>query len=269
VVVLKRLLFAVFFLVPLTASANEPDRGVVIERLAKGIASTGVHRIYVPDFPSPSGQPSGPGAFLAATFSQLLTDRAKGFSTLDRAQAHSYLLKHNLTDYALADPSIQGTFASQFEVDAILFGIINSTDDFKLLKLTLLDLTGKNLFQDSYSELSNLTEDQFPSGVAPSGWPFYFPMLDGISAPSCLDNPSPPIPPSVPKQTRVFGNVLLSGFLDSQGKIKSLRLINSFDSRFNAITMDTVKTWRCKPAKDSDGNPVPIRVPFQITFHVW
>jgi len=256
-------------LVPLTASANEPDRGAIIERLAKGIASTGVHRIYVPDFPDPSGQPSGPGAFLAATFSQLLTDRAKGFSTLDRAQAHSYLLKHNLTDYALAAPSNQGAFASQFEVDAILFGVINSTDGSELLKLTLLDLTGKNLFQDSYSELSNVTENQFPSGVAPSGWPLYFPMLDRVSLPSCWYAPNPPFPPSLPKQTRVWGNVLVSGFLDSQGKIKSLRLIKSFDSRFNAITMDTVKTWRCKPGKDSDGNPVPIRVPFQITFHVW
>jgi hypothetical protein len=57
--VLKRLLFAVaLLLVPLTASANEPDRGDIIERLTKGIASTGVHRIYIPDFPDSSGQPT-------------------------------------------------------------------------------------------------------------------------------------------------------------------------------------------------------------------
>lgn len=263
---LKRLLFpVVLLLVPLTASANELDRRAIIEKLAKGIVSTGVHRIYIPDFPDSSGQPSGPGAFLAATFSHLLTDRAKGFSTLDRAQAHSYLLKHNLTDYALGDPSNQRTFASQFQVDAILFGVINSTDGSELLKLTLSDLTGRNLFQDSYSEPSNLTEDLFPSGFAPSGWPFYFPGLDGVSLPSCMYMPNPPIPPSLAKQ-RVSGDVLISGFLNSQGKIESLRLVKSFDSRFNAITLETAKTWRCKPAKDSDGNPVPIRVPFQITF---
>jgi TonB family protein len=268
-VVIKRLLFAaVFLLVPLTASAKEPDRGASIEKLAKGIALTGVHRIYVPDFPDSSGQPSGTGAFLAATFSHLLTDSAQGFSTLDRAQAHSYLLKHNLTDYALADPSNQRTFATQFEVDAILFGVINSTDGSEFLKLTLSDPTGKNLLQDSYSEPSNLTENRFPSGVAPSGWPFYFPMLDGVSLPSCLYTPSPPIPPSLAKQ-RVSGNVLVSGFLNSQGKIESLRLVESFDSRFNAITVETIKTWRCKPAKDSDGNPVSIRVPFQVTFNSW
>jgi TonB family protein len=272
VVVLKRLLLAVvIFWVPLTASGNEPDRDAIIERLAKGIASTGVHRIYIPDFPDSSGQPSGPGALLAATFSHLLAGRAKRFSTLDRAQAHSYLLKHNLTDYALAEPSNQRTFASQFEVDAILFGVINSTDGSELLNLTLLDLAGKNLFQDSYGEPSSLTENQFPSGVAPSGWPFYFPMLDGVAMPNCLYTPDPPIPPSLPKQTRVTGNaiVLISGFLNSQGKIESLRLIKSFDSRFNASTVETVKTWRCKPAKDSDGNPVPIRVSFQITFHIY
>jgi TonB family protein len=269
VVVLKRLLLALFLLfLPLAASANEPDRGAIIERLAKGIAATGAHRIYIPDFPDLSGQPSGLGAFLAATFSHLLTDRAKGFSTLDRAQAHSYLLKHNLTDYVLVDASNQRTFASQFEVDAILFGIINSADGSEHLKLTLLDLTGKNLFQDSYTEASNLTENQFPSGIATSGWPFYFPMLDGVSMPSCFYNPNPPIPPSLAKQ-RLSGNVLLDGLVNSQGKIESLRLIKSFDPRFNAISVETVKTWRCKPARDSDGNPVPIRVPFQLTFNSW
>jgi TonB family protein len=267
VVVLKRLLFAVsLLLIALTSNPNEPDRGAIIGRLVRDVTSTGVHRIYIPDFPDSSGQPSGPGAFLAATFSHLLIDKAKGFSTIDRAKAHSYLLKHNLTDYALADSSNQRAFASEFEVDAILFGIVNSTDGSELLKLTLVDLAGKNLFQASYSEPSKVTEHQFPAGVAPSGWPFYFPMLDGVSIPSCLYTPNPPTPPPLQKQ-RVSGNVVISGVLNSQGKIESLRLLDSFDSRFDAISMETVKTWQCKPAKDSDGNPVPVRIPFQLTFN--
>jgi len=102
----------------------------------------------------------------------------------NRVEAHAFLLKNNLTDYDLAAPQNLSMFASQFNVDAVLFGLANSTDWAQSVQFSLRDLTGKELFKDSYTEPSKSTEYYFPAGAAPSGWPYYFHGLDGVSLPS-------------------------------------------------------------------------------------
>jgi len=168
------------------------DRKPIVERLAKDISASNVRKLYIPDFPDPPGHPSAAGAFYAAIFSKFLSTKSKGFAVLNRVEAHAFLLKNNLADYDLAAPQNLSMFAPQFNVDAVLFGLANSTDWAQSVQFSLPDLTGKELFKDSYTEPSESTEYYFPAGATPSGWPYYFHGLDGVSLPSCFYMPNPP-----------------------------------------------------------------------------
>jgi TonB family protein len=244
------------------------DRNPVVERLAKGISAANVHKIYIPDFPDASGHPSGVGAFYAATFSKFLTTKSKGFTVLNRVEAHAFLLKNNLTDYDLADSLNLAKFASQFNVDVVLFGVANSTDSAQLIQFSLRDLTGKELLKDSYGEPAKLTEYYFPAGAAPSGWPYYFYGVDGVSLPSCSYMPNPPYPEEMRKD-RISGVISLSALINIQGNVESVRVTKSVDKKLDQLSLATIKTWRCKPATDADGNRVAIRVPFEIAFKLF
>jgi TonB family protein len=159
-------------------------------------------------------------------------------------------------------------FASQFSVDAVLFGAVNSTASAQTVQFSLRDLTGKELFKGSYGEPVKLSESYLPAGAAPSGWPYYFVGLDGVSVPSCFYMPNPPYPDEMRKDG-VSGVITLSGLVNINGNVEAVRITKSLQKQLDQLSLETIKTWRCKPARDPDGNPVAIRVPFEIKFRLY
>jgi TonB family protein len=168
----------------------------------------------------------------------------------------------------LTAPKNLTKFASQFNVDAVLFGVANSTDSAQSVQFSLRDLTGKELFKDSYGEPVKLTEYYLPAGAAPSGWPYYFYGLDGVSLPSCCYMPNPQYPEEMRKD-RLSGVATLSALVNINGNVEAVRITKSLDKKLDQLSLETIKTWRCKPARDPEGNPVAIRVPFEITFKIY
>jgi outer membrane biosynthesis protein TonB len=39
--------------------------------------------------------------------------------------------------------------------------------------------------------------------------------------------------------------------------------------KIDQITLETLKSWRCKPAIDPEGKSVPVRIPFEVTFRIY
>jgi TonB family protein len=244
------------------------DRSPVVERLSKSINSAHLKRIYVPDFPDASGQPSGAGAMFAASFSKLLATKSHKYFVQNRADAHAFLLQNNLTDYSLTDPAALSKFAAQFQLDAVLFGTAQSTNSDQVVSFSLKDLSGKELYKDSYSEPEKSTIGALPAGAGASGWPFYFMGMDGISTPKCYFMPNPPYPPEM-RNARISGIVMVSGLITPEEKVVNARIVKSPDPKFDSNSMNTIGAWRCKPARDSKGEPVPVRVVFEITFDLY
>ena len=136
------------------------------------------------------------------------------------------------------------------------------------MQFSLRDLTGKELFKDSYGEPVKLTEYYLPAAAAPSGWPYYFYGLDGVSLPSCFYMPNPPYPEETRKD-RLSGVTTLSALVNINGNVEAVRITKSLDKKLDQLSLETIKTWRCKPARDPESNPVAIRVPFEITFKIY
>ena len=245
------------------------NRSPVVERLSKSINSAHVKRIYVPDFPDASGQPSGAGAMFAASFSKLLATKSHKYFVQNRADAHAFLLQNNLTDYSLTDPATLSKFAAQFQLDAVLFGTAQSTNPDQVVSFSLKDLSGKELYKDSYSEPEKSTIGSLPAGAGASGWPFYFMGMDGSLCTEVLFHAESPLSCPRLRKARISGIVMVSGLITPEEKVVNARIVKSPDPKFDSNSMNTIGTWRCKPARDSKGTPVPVRVVFEITFDLY
>jgi TonB family protein len=266
----RRLAFIlILFIIPrnVCSTENVENQKSTAKQMAKEMSSLGVHRLYVPDFCDGPSRPNARGAFFAATFSELLAQKAKGFAVVSRTDAHRFLQQNNLTDCDLTRPEILAKFSSEFSVDCILSASLLLETYSYSMDFVLRDISGKELFRSHYREPHDAgTEAHFPATASPSGWPFYFSGLDGVSPPKGLYMPSAPYPDNGRAQ-RVSGVVIISGLVTTNGHIDGIRVVQSLDPEIDRGAIETMKTWRLLPAKVPDGSPVPVRTTFELFFH--
>ncbi len=89
-----------------------------------------------------------------------------------------------------------------------------------------------------------------------------------IGYPSCVRCPAPHFPPAA-SQRRINGQVVLEATVTADGHAIKVKVKQSFDSSLDKEAVDAVRTWKLKPATDTDGNAVPVRQTIEITFHLY
>ena len=259
----------VFCSVPITVHANESvdKRASIAQTLADGVSHQEFHKIYVPDFCNSTSRPDGPGAYFAASFSFLLGHNGKDFTVLSRIDAHHYLIQNHWTDCDLAQPEILQKFVAAFDVDGLLTGNVQSEKNYFRVDLILRDVSGKARVHCIYDEpFRPDTLAYFPAITSSAGWPFYFPMLDGVTPPKPSKMSVFPYPASY-KPVILAGNVVISMIIATDGSVEQARIVQKVDPDFDSDTLKVVKTWHFEPAKSPDGTPVPVRVGLQLRFH--
>jgi TonB family protein len=251
----------------LTATAKADDvekRKAFAQQLTKDIARSGLRKIYVTDFTDSSGKQAALDRWFAGTFSQLLSDNAKGFVVISRVDVHRYLAKGGWTDRDLSTPDVLGKLVSGFDPDAIVWGTVSVNQHAATISLILRDPLGKELSRSQYEDdLNPVLRDDFEVGQ--SGVDFYSAGLDGVTVPECLYCPAPEYPMGQGSRS-AEGKVLLTVLITVEGKADQIRLVNSLDPAFDRAAIVVVQSWRFKPAKDPDGKLVPVRMPVEVTF---
>lgn len=74
-----------------------------------------------------------------------------------------------------------------------------------------------------------------------------------------------------PKETRaqgVEGVVKVDVFIDAEGKVRDVRVIQSDNPRFTDVVVDKLKKARFEPALDSTGRPIAVRMAVPIVFEL-
>jgi TonB family protein len=249
----------------LAPSAETPDgRASMAQQLADAISHNGVHTLYVPDFCDSNSQPSGPGAYFAAVFSAMLQKRSKDFTVLSRVEVHRFLLQKQWTDCDLARPQILSQFAAALGGDAILTGLVTPEKNYFNVDLILRDGLGEAKVHWVYQEpYGPYTLSSFPATASSTGWPFYFPLLDGVTHPKPLSmqklaRANPP---------RMLGTIVISALISADGSVEQARVVQKLDSDDDSECLNELKKWRFEPAKNSDGTAVPVRISIYFKFH--
>ena len=89
----------------------------------------------------------------------------------------------------------------------------------------------------------------------------------GGAMPTCFYMPNPPYSDAA-RTAKLSGTILVEGIVTTDGKVTSPRNIKGLPLGLNESILDTLKTWRCKPALQN-GVPVSVLVPFEVTFRLY
>lgn len=89
----------------------------------------------------------------------------------------------------------------------------------------------------------------------------------GVVAPVPLEKPDPKYTPEA-KAGKVQGIVKLSIVIEPDGTVGDVKVIQSLEKSLDQSAVDTVKTWKFKPAT-KDGKPVAVKSDIEIMFALY
>ena len=106
----------------------------------------------------------------------------------------------------------------------------------------------------------NFQKDPPLPGVKTSG-------KEGVGMPECVHCPMPQFPEGA-RRAGYSGRVLLRAVVGADGLVTNLRVIRAGPFEMNTAAMEAVGRWRFKPARESDGKPVPSWITLEIMFNL-
>ncbi len=104
------------------------------------------------------------------------------------------------------------------------------------------------------------------SATAPDDQAFagYERVTTGVTPPKATKSPDPEYP-DLPADTEPRGLVVMLIGVDARGHVGPVHVVRSSAPVFEKSAVETVKTWRFKPAK-RDGKPVPVQITVEMSF---
>jgi TonB family protein len=91
---------------------------------------------------------------------------------------------------------------------------------------------------------------------------------NGVSAPKCVYCPSAEYTNKARKD-KLAGTVTLALIVNAEGTVRDISVTKGLGDGLDESAVKTVKKWEFKLAMDRDGNPVPVRVAVQVSFHLY
>jgi TonB family protein len=98
------------------------------------------------------------------------------------------------------------------------------------------------------------------NGVSPPG-------VGGVGYPSCDDCPQPEYT-QLARAKHLEGTVVLQVTIQADGSITDIDVVKTPGAELTQMAIDGVSKWHMNPARLADGEPVPVRVPIEVTFRL-
>ncbi|HZV60679.1 MAG TPA: energy transducer TonB [Candidatus Eremiobacteraceae bacterium] len=92
--------------------------------------------------------------------------------------------------------------------------------------------------------------------------------VNGVGMPSCYYKPEPTYSEEA-RKAKYAGIVVVEAIITLDGHVTNPRIISSPGLGLDEKTIETVKTWRCKPAIGPGGKPVKTSVPIEVTYRLF
>jgi protein TonB len=92
--------------------------------------------------------------------------------------------------------------------------------------------------------------------------------VNGVGSPSCFYMPQPPYSDEA-RKAKYSGIVLVDVVVTADGRITQMHVLKSPGLGLDETTINTLRTWRCKPAMGPSGKAVAVEVPIEVTFRLY
>ena len=240
-------------------------------KLSAAIVDSKENPVIVFDFAGPSEISGAAEKSLADDFSAALARVSNGFTVVDRARIPEGMQKKNLTPADLDNPHNALGVAKEIKAKAYVWGAITvGRNNFDLLVEVFRVQGGKKIagFQGTLPLTNQMREETAQrfgkdrdSSVPQAG-------TRGKTFPSCVH--CPPVKYTQPAVWHQFqGTVTLSVIVTADGRADDIQVVTALPYGLTGKAIETVRSWRFKPAQSSDGNPAPVVQIIETTFHLY
>jgi TonB family protein len=244
-------------------STTESAIAALVKSLAEPLKKVKARNVIVLNLRGPDGQLHPVGNWFADHVSAAIRNRFPKIKTVDRTQLSSNveiagtpmdaeaIFQREIHQARLtgADVAITGNFAAVSDQIGVSLDVIKLADLGKThdVRAGLIPIS---------KELTDLTSETIPTlelvdGVPRAG-------KSGIGMPVCTYAPA--------IGSGRSGLVVLEIVVTKDGRAERIKVIKSPDPELAALAVQSVQSWRCKPALGFDGNPIAVVTPVQITF---
>jgi len=91
--------------------------------------------------------------------------------------------------------------------------------------------------------------------------------VNGVGVPACAYCPLPEYTDEA-RKAKIEGKVVVKAVVTASGRAVDISILRGLGSGLDEKAIEAVKKWSFKPASDSNGHPIAVAVPMEVTFHL-
>ena len=160
-------------------------------------------------------------------------------------------------------------------MDYIVLGVVSTAAAGYKLRASVLRIPDRsNLFTgEALIERSELVDSLALPFPPQTNYPIArFSSRSGVSdmkhMPQCLSCPDPPYT-NAARAKNIQGSTAFKVLISPNGTVDAIQPLRLLGYGLDEQAFNYIKTWRLKPATDSEGKPIGIVVPVEVTFRLY
>jgi len=254
-----------------TPTPIDPAISKLAAEIAKPLQKSNATKIVVADLRGPDGQTHPVGKWLADQLSNSLNHDFPGLGVLVRAPEENITTENEEFAISTLATAEEKAWARKLGANVVITGTFGTVPHGIGVSLTATGLAnpiGMRGHTDGLvpisDEITALSSDPIPSprvGIAKAG-------VAGTTVPSCVHCPTPTYTDTA-RAAKYQGNVVLQVTVSAEGRAKNISVVRGPGMGLEEHSVEAVLRWTFKPARDTDGNPVDVIVPIEVTFRLY
>jgi TonB family protein len=257
---------------PSASHAQSAGMAKLAEQAGHKISGEGWKAVIVWDFSGQAGKYSKLGVALADEFSATLSNSHPNFDVIERSRIAELAAEEKLNPKAASDPIIIGWMAKKLGANGIIFGDTEASSDGVYLELSLSKASDAKPAKKSFRADVALTDEQKALLDKPRGDPWKPARITAarnyVKPPQCTYCPPAPFSDEA-RRLKLEGVVIVLADVSEEGEVTNVQLVQGLPFGLNETAMETIRTWKFKPAVGRDDNPVAASVPVEVSFHLY
>jgi TonB family protein len=262
-------LFTAYLSVPSRTPAQQADLNSLVAPIAQEISKGHERKIAVLPLISRDQENASVGIWLAKQIAVNLANSVPRIELLDANSVAIPVLASKDSRHPSYDQKAVEAFAKHSGAKVIVQGSFGAFEEGLGVSLTaskkgrqeiLTENAGKlNLTSEITALLVRPLKSDLPSdGVYEGGWA-------GVGLPKCLKCPDPGFPVDA-RSSHTEGRVILFVLVGLDGASHQIEVKEATSPSFARQAINAVNTWKFEPALGPNREPVPVRVPVEISF---